>query len=92
VKTGVVTFKTWSNNTCVFIIHLVILQAQGDCVQSALRLRDLVFLEEGGFFVGTVTNDPFAETHLTCIGFDDEIVQAIGKCLETVPNLRHASF
>lgn len=48
--------------------------------------------EEGGFFVGTVTNDPFAETHLTCIGFDDDIVQEVRKYVENVPNLHAASF
>lgn len=48
--------------------------------------------EEGGFFVGTVTNDPFVTTHLTCIGFDDDIVEEIRKCVKTVPNLHVASF
>lgn len=48
--------------------------------------------EQGGFFVGTVTNDPFAETHLTCLGYDDETMIHILDYVKSVPNLHHVAY
>lgn len=48
--------------------------------------------EQGGFFLGTVTNDPFADPHLTCIGFDDFVFLETKKITKTIPQITVVSF
>lgn len=48
--------------------------------------------EQGGLFIGTVTNDPFAAPYMACIGLDDSMFQESKKVTRMIPRLTVESF